>query len=93
MAIAEDLDRLDSPRDRAAEHTRTYLPSGGAEGHENTGVRTLVLATSGCRTGALRRTWLIYWATTVRAALPFLFRGRSVPRVEIAHGHRTARPP
>ncbi|WP_433556558.1 nitroreductase family deazaflavin-dependent oxidoreductase [Pseudonocardia xinjiangensis] len=61
MAIAEDLDRAtDSQWDWVAEHTRTYLASGGAEGHENNGVRTLVLATTGRRTGTPRRTCLIY---------------------------------
>ena len=61
MAIAEDLDRAtDSQWDWVAEHTRTYLASGGTEGHENNGVRTLVLATTGRRTGTPRRTCLIY---------------------------------
>jgi deazaflavin-dependent oxidoreductase (nitroreductase family) len=61
MATAEDLDRAtDSQWDWVAEHTRTYLTSGGTEGHENNGVRTLVLATTGRRTGTPRRTALIY---------------------------------
>jgi deazaflavin-dependent oxidoreductase (nitroreductase family) len=61
MAIAEDLDRAtDSQWDWVAEHTRTYLASGGTEGHEKDGVRTLVLATTGRRTGTPRRTCLIY---------------------------------
>jgi deazaflavin-dependent oxidoreductase (nitroreductase family) len=61
MAIAEDLDRAtDSQWDWVAEHTRTYLASGGTQGHENDGVRTLVLATTGRRTGVPRRTCLIY---------------------------------
>lgn len=61
MAVAEDLDRAtDSPWGWVAEHTRTYLASGGTEGHENDGVRTLVLATTGRRTGTPRRTCLIY---------------------------------
>src|SRR3954468_8192237 len=61
MAIAEDLDRAtDSQWDWVAEHARTYLASGGTEGHERDGVRTLVLATTGRRTGAPRRTCLIY---------------------------------
>ncbi|MFC4950269.1 nitroreductase/quinone reductase family protein [Pseudonocardia sp. GCM10023141] len=61
MAVAEDLDRAtDSPVDWVAEHTRTYLASGGTAGHENNGVRTLVLATTGRRTGRPRRTCLIY---------------------------------
>ena len=61
MAIAEDLDRAtDSQWDWVAEHTRTYLASGGTEGHENNGVHTLVLATTGRRSGTPRRTCLIY---------------------------------
>jgi len=61
MAIAEDLDRAtDSQWDWVAEHTRTYLASGGTTGHESNGVRTLVLATTGRRTGTPRRTCLIY---------------------------------
>lgn len=61
MATAEDLDRAtDSQWDWVAEHTRTYLASGGTEGHERDGVRTLVLATTGRRTGTPRRTALIY---------------------------------
>lgn len=61
MAVADDLDRAtDSTWDWVAEHTRTYLASGGTEGHESNGVRTLVLATTGRRTGEPRRTCLIY---------------------------------
>jgi len=61
MAIAEDLDRAsDSQWDWVAEQTRTYLASGGTEGHENNGVHMLVLATTGRRTGLPRRTCLIY---------------------------------
>lgn len=64
MAIAEDLDRAtDSQWDRVAEHTRTYLASGGTEGHDSNGVHTLVLATTGRRTGTPRRTCLIYGAS------------------------------
>jgi deazaflavin-dependent oxidoreductase (nitroreductase family) len=60
VATAEDLDRAtDSPRDWVAEQTRAHLASGGAEGHDD-GVRTLVLATTGRRTGTARRTCLIY---------------------------------
>jgi deazaflavin-dependent oxidoreductase (nitroreductase family) len=61
MAVADDLDRAtDSTWDWVAEHTRTYLASGGTEGHESNGVYTLVLATTGRRTGEPRRTCLIY---------------------------------
>jgi deazaflavin-dependent oxidoreductase (nitroreductase family) len=61
MAVADDLDRAtDSAWDRVAEQTQTYLASGGTEGHESNGVYTLVLATTGRRTGEPRRTCLIY---------------------------------
>lgn len=61
MAVADDLDcATDSTWDWVAEQTRTYLASGGTEGHELDGVHMLVLATTGRRTGAPRRTCLIY---------------------------------
>lgn len=61
MATAEDLDHAtDSQWDWVAEHTRTYLASGGVKGHERDGVRNLVLVTTGRRTGTPRRTVLIY---------------------------------
>src|ERR1700710_552618 len=61
MAAAADLDRAtDSQWDWVAEQTRTYLASGGTEGHEADGVRMLVLATTGRITGQPRRTCLIY---------------------------------
>lgn len=61
MAVADDLDRgTDSKWDWVAEHTRRYLASEGAEGHESNGVCTLVLATTGRRSGVPRRTCLIY---------------------------------
>jgi deazaflavin-dependent oxidoreductase (nitroreductase family) len=61
MAVADDLDRAtDSTLDWVAQQTRTYLESGGTEGHENNGVHMLVLATTGRRTRKPRRTCLIY---------------------------------
>jgi deazaflavin-dependent oxidoreductase (nitroreductase family) len=61
MAVAEDLDRAtDSTWDWVAEQTRTYLASGGTEGHESDGVYMLVLATTGRTTSEPRRTCLIY---------------------------------
>jgi deazaflavin-dependent oxidoreductase (nitroreductase family) len=61
MAVADDLDRAtDSTVGWVAEHVRKYLDSGGTEGHESNGVHTLVLATTGRRTGEPRRTGLIY---------------------------------
>jgi deazaflavin-dependent oxidoreductase (nitroreductase family) len=61
MAVAADLDRAaDSQWDWVAEQTRTYLASGGTNGHEADGVRMLVLVTTGRITGQPRRTCLIY---------------------------------
>lgn len=61
MAVADDLDHAtDSSWEWVAEQTRTYLASGGDEGHESNGVHTLVLATTGRRTSIPRRTCLIY---------------------------------
>jgi deazaflavin-dependent oxidoreductase (nitroreductase family) len=61
MAVAADLDRAtDSQWDWVAEQTRTYLASGGTEGHQAEGVRVLVLATIGRITRQPRRTCLIY---------------------------------
>ncbi|WP_024286160.1 nitroreductase family deazaflavin-dependent oxidoreductase [Cellulomonas sp. KRMCY2] len=61
MAVADDLDHAtDSTWDWVAQQTRTYLASGGTEGHESNGVYTLVLAATGRRTGQPRRTCLIY---------------------------------
>ncbi|QHY99711.1 Putative nitroreductase [Streptomyces sp. S4.7] len=61
MAVADDLDHAtDSQWDWVAEQTRTYLASGGTEGHESNGVYTLILATTGRRSGIARRTCLLY---------------------------------
>lgn len=61
MAVAADLDRAtDSQWDWVAEQTRTYLASGGTEGHESDGVRMHVLVTTGRSSGQSRRTCLIY---------------------------------
>ncbi|GAA3029246.1 hypothetical protein Aglo01_35590 [Actinokineospora globicatena] len=61
MATAEDLDHaVDSQWDWVAKHTRTYITSGGTKGHLSQGVHTLVLATTGRRTGTARRNCLIY---------------------------------
>ena len=51
---------LDSPRDWVAEHARQYVETDGAEGHIWKGVPTLVLVTTGRRSGKQRRTMLIY---------------------------------
>ncbi|MEV2240760.1 nitroreductase family deazaflavin-dependent oxidoreductase [Micromonospora sp. NPDC049891] len=52
---------LDSPTNWVAEHINRYVETDGAEGHEwRSGVFTLLLTTRGRRSGALRRTALIY---------------------------------
>lgn len=43
-----------------AEHVRRYLDTGGEEGHEWEGVHTLILFSTGRRTGVTRATPLIY---------------------------------
>ena len=50
----------DSPTDWVNEHTRQYVDSGGADGHDWHGVPTLLLTTTGRKSGFLRRTALIY---------------------------------
>ncbi len=51
----------DSPVDWVAEHTQRYLDSGGEDGHEwRPGVPTLLLTTTGRKSGTKRRTALIY---------------------------------
>ncbi len=51
---------LDSAIPWVAEHTKKYVETDGAEGHEWMGVNTLVLTTTGRRTGKKRRNALIY---------------------------------
>ena len=61
MADTLDIDRTkDSGAGWVAEHVRRYLETDGAEGHEWNGVPTLVLVTTGRRSGQPRRTALIY---------------------------------
>lgn len=43
-----------------AEHVRRYLETGGAVGHEWNGVRTLVLTTTGRRSGEPKQSAMIY---------------------------------
>ncbi len=61
MADTGDIDRAtDSGVDWVADHVRRYVETDGAEGHRWNGVPTLVLATTGRRSGQPRRTGLIY---------------------------------
>jgi deazaflavin-dependent oxidoreductase (nitroreductase family) len=58
--VAEDAAPLDSALDWVADHTRRYVESDGADGHLWNGVPTLVLTTTGRRSGQPRRNALIY---------------------------------
>ena len=51
---------VDSPVGWVQEHIRTYVESNGQEGHIWRGVPTLLLTTTGRKSGELRRTALIY---------------------------------
>ncbi len=51
---------VDSPVGWVQDHIRTYVDSNGQEGHIWRGVPTLLLTTTGRRSGELRRTALIY---------------------------------
>jgi deazaflavin-dependent oxidoreductase (nitroreductase family) len=51
----------DSPRDWVNQHVQRYVASGGEDGHEwRPGVPTLLLTTTGNKSGLQRRTALIY---------------------------------
>src|SRR3954468_6294309 len=55
----------DSPVSWVAEHTQRYLESGGEDGDEGrAGVPTLLLTTTGRKSGVKRRTALIYGRDT-----------------------------
>ncbi|WP_239311866.1 nitroreductase family deazaflavin-dependent oxidoreductase [Plantactinospora mayteni] len=50
----------DSPTGWVSAHIQRYLETDGAEGHDYNGFPTLLLTTRGRKSGALRRTALIY---------------------------------
>jgi deazaflavin-dependent oxidoreductase (nitroreductase family) len=58
--VADEAAPLDSALDWVADHTRRYVESDGADGHLWNGVPTLVLTTTGRRSGQPRRNALIY---------------------------------
>jgi deazaflavin-dependent oxidoreductase (nitroreductase family) len=58
--MADKAAPLDSALDWVADHTRRYVESDGADGHLWNGVPTLVLTTTGRRSGQPRRNALIY---------------------------------
>ena len=51
---------IDSPSEWVADHIRKYVETKGEEGHIWRGVPTLLLTVTGKKSGALRRTALIY---------------------------------
>ena len=51
---------VDSPVGWVAQHIRGYVDSDGEKGHHWRGVNTLLLTTTGRKSGKLRRTALIY---------------------------------
>ena len=60
MTALIDETPVDPSEGWVADHVRRYVASGGADGHDWRGVRTLLLTTRGKRSGAARRTALIY---------------------------------
>lgn len=54
------MEPIDSPTGWVAKHIRDYVESGGEKGHHWRGMDTLLLTTTGRRSGNLRRTALIY---------------------------------
>jgi len=56
----EGIEIHDSPTRWVARHIRSYVESDGRKGHRWHGVDTLLLTTTGRKTGRLRRTALIY---------------------------------
>jgi deazaflavin-dependent oxidoreductase (nitroreductase family) len=58
----QDIEKepLDSPWEWVAEHTRRYVETDGADGHDWKGVPTLLLTVTGRKSGKPRRTALIY---------------------------------
>lgn len=56
----QNAEILDSPTAWVAKHVRTYVESGGTEGHKYSGKDALLLTTRGRKTGKLRRTALFY---------------------------------
>jgi deazaflavin-dependent oxidoreductase (nitroreductase family) len=58
--MAKQDDVLDSPVGWVNKHIQEYVATNGAQGHDWRGYPTLLLTTRGRKTGALRRTALIY---------------------------------
>jgi deazaflavin-dependent oxidoreductase (nitroreductase family) len=58
--VGHDDEIRDSPTAWVAKHVRGYVESDGRRGHRWHGVKTLLLTTTGRKTGARRRTALIY---------------------------------
>jgi deazaflavin-dependent oxidoreductase (nitroreductase family) len=61
--MADSRAVVDSPTGWVREHIDQYVATGGTEGHLWNGVPTLLLTTTGRRSGTRRRTALIYGRT------------------------------
>lgn len=83
-------DVVDSPVRWVARHIRSYEESGGKRGHIWNGVPTLLLTTTGRRTGQRRRTALIY-GTDGDAVVVVASKGGS-PQDPLWYGNLTADP-
>ena len=58
--MTTQLPIIDSPTEWVADHITRYVETNGEDGHMWRGVPTLLLTTTGRKSGALRRTALIY---------------------------------
>lgn len=60
MSEPQSTDVVDSPSGWVADHITQYVESGGEQGHEWNGTKTLLLTVTGRASGLRRRTALIY---------------------------------
>jgi deazaflavin-dependent oxidoreductase (nitroreductase family) len=81
---------LDSATEWVAEHTRTYVETGGEDGYMWRGYPTLVLTTKGRKSGALRRNALIFGRDGDDYILVASYGGR--PDNPLWYGNLTAEP-
>ena len=81
---------LDSATEWVAEHTRKYVETGGEDGYMWRGYPTLVLTTTGRKSGALRRNALIFGRDGDDYILVASYGGR--PDNPLWYGNLTADP-
>src|ERR1700716_1698727 len=60
LGMPERIEPINSPTPWVAEHIKTYVESNGADGHLWRGVPTLLLTTTGRKSGQRHRSALIY---------------------------------